>query len=136
MPEVRTAEVLQLQEVENPAPKKKEIRIKIHATTVTSSDCIVRGFNIHIWQPVGFMMGLVMGFGKPRKPILGMVAAGEVDAAGKDAARFKMGDRVLAHTVQSLTKTWFSTYRQSRCLNRVEPTFATQPNVRRIEKSL
>ena len=67
-------EVLQLKELEKPTPKKNEICIKIYATTVTSSDCILRGFNIPVWQPVGFMMGVVMGFGKPRNPILGMVA--------------------------------------------------------------
>ena len=72
-------EVLQMQEVEDPAPKKNEIRIKIHATTATSSDCIVRNFNIPLWRPIGLMMGMAMGFKKPRNPILGMVAVGEVD---------------------------------------------------------
>jgi NADPH:quinone reductase-like Zn-dependent oxidoreductase len=37
-------EVLQLREVEDPTPKHDEIRIKVHATAVTSSDCIVRSF--------------------------------------------------------------------------------------------
>jgi NADPH:quinone reductase-like Zn-dependent oxidoreductase len=35
-------EVLQLQDVEKPIPKDDEVLIKIHAATVTSSDCFVR----------------------------------------------------------------------------------------------
>ena len=109
-------EVLQLQEVEKPTPKKNEIRIKIRATTVTSSDCILRGFNIPMWQPVGLMMGIMMGFGKPRNPILGMVAAGEVDSAGSDVRRFKIGDPVLAYTALSPTKIRLGTYAQYNCI--------------------
>jgi NADPH:quinone reductase-like Zn-dependent oxidoreductase len=109
-------EVLQLKEVEKPAPKKKEICIKIHATTVTSSDCIVRGFNIPLWYPMGLMMGIAMGFGKPRKPILGMVAAGEVESVGTEVKRFKIDDQVLAYTVMSPTKTRFGTYAQYMCI--------------------
>jgi len=66
-------EVLQLREVEKPAPRKNEVCIKIFATAVTASDCIVRGFKIPIWHPIGLMMGLALGFTKPRQPILGMV---------------------------------------------------------------
>ena len=109
-------EVLQLKEVEKPIPKKNEICIKIHATTVTSSDCIVRGFDIPMWKPIGLMMGIAMGFGKPRNPILGMVAAGEVDSVGNSVKRFNIDDQVIAYTVLSPTKTRFGTYAQYICI--------------------
>jgi NADPH:quinone reductase-like Zn-dependent oxidoreductase len=109
-------EVLQLQEVEKPVPGKNEICIKTHATTVTSSDCILRGFDIPAWQPVGLMMRIVMGFGKPRNPILGMVSAGEVDSVGKDVKRFRAGDQVLAYTVKSPTKIRLGGYAEYTCI--------------------
>lgn len=109
-------EVLQLQEVVKPEPKKNEICIKIQATTVTSSDCIVRSFNMPRWSPMRLMMGIAMGFGKPRNPILGMVAAGDVESVGPDAKRFHMGDPVLAYTVMSPTKTRMGTYAQYICI--------------------
>lgn len=109
-------EVLQLQDVEKPTPKKNEICIKIHATTVTSSDCIVRGFNLPKWHPLRLLMGLVLGFGKPRNPILGMVAAGEVESIGENVHRFNVGDAVIAYTVKSATKMRFGTYAQYICI--------------------
>ena len=110
-------EVLQLQDVEKPTPKKNEICIKIHATSVTSSDCIVRGFKLPRWHPLRFMMGLVLGFGKPRNPILGMVASGEVDSIGQNAKRFNIGDQVFAYTIKSSTKMRFGTYAQYICIH-------------------
>ncbi len=86
-------EVLQLKEVNKPKPKDNEILIKIIATTVTASDCIVRGFKVPMafWFP----MGIAIGFGKPRRPILGMVLAGEVEMVGKKVKSFKKGDHVF-----------------------------------------
>jgi NADPH:quinone reductase-like Zn-dependent oxidoreductase len=109
-------EVLQLKEVDKPTPKKNEICIKVHATTVTSSDCIVRDFNIPMWRLTGLMMGIMMGFRKPRKSILGMVSAGEVDCLGSDVKRFKISDQVVAYTVLSPTKIRFGTYAQYHCI--------------------
>ena len=97
-PKYGPPEVLQLAEVEKPTPKDNEVLIRIFATGVTASDCIVRGFNLPIWRPLGFMMGLVLGFTKPRNPILGIVLAGEIEAVGKEVVRFKKGDQVYGFT--------------------------------------
>ncbi|MED4140461.1 NAD(P)-dependent alcohol dehydrogenase [Priestia megaterium] len=89
-------DVLQLQEVEKPIPKENEILIKIYATTVTSGDCRVRSFNspLLLWLP----MRIVFGLRKPRKSILGVELAGEVEDVGKNVTRFKKGDQLFAMT--------------------------------------
>ena len=109
-------EVLQLSEVEKPTPKKNEICIKILATTVTSSDCIIRNSNLPWWHPMGLLMGIAIGFGKPRNPLLGMVAAGEIESVGPDVKKFNIDDAVIAYTVLSPTKTRMGTYAEYICI--------------------
>jgi NADPH:quinone reductase-like Zn-dependent oxidoreductase len=104
-------EVLQLKEVEKPTPQNDEVRIKIFATAVTASDCIVRGFNLPIWHPMGLMMGLALGFTKPRQPILGMVLAGEVESVGKDVKSFTKGDQVFGWDLRA-----FGAYAEYKCM--------------------
>ncbi|MNP00435.1 Quinone oxidoreductase 1 [compost metagenome] len=89
-------DVLQLQEVGKSIPKANEVLVKVHATTVTAGDLRVRAFNspVLLWIP----MRLVLGITKPRKPILGVELAGEIEAIGKDVTRFKKGDQVFALT--------------------------------------
>jgi NADPH:quinone reductase-like Zn-dependent oxidoreductase len=103
-------EVLQLQEVEKPTPRKNEVCIKIFATAVTASDCIVRGFALPIWSPMGLMGRLVIGFTKPRNPILGMILAGEVESVGKDVKRFRKGNQVFG-----FNRFVFGTYAEYKC---------------------
>ena len=108
-------EVLQLREVEKPTPRKNEVCIKIFATAVTASDCIVRGFKMPIWHPIGLMMGLMLGFTKPRNPIIGMVLAGDIESVGKDVKRFKKGDQVYG-----MTGLGFGTYAEYKCMSEKE----------------
>jgi NADPH:quinone reductase-like Zn-dependent oxidoreductase len=109
-------EVLKLTELPKPVPGKKDVCIKIHATPVTASDCIVRSFRIPRWHPMGILMGLVIGFRKPRNPILGMVLAGEIESAGSEVKKFRTGDQVFAWTVKSPVRTRLGTYAEYKCL--------------------
>jgi len=103
-------DVLRLAEVDKPTPRDREVLVKIHATTVTSSDCIVRGFKLPIsmWIPARIALGLR----RPRNPILGMELAGEIEAIGKRVRRFKVGDRVFAFTGRG----GFGAYAEYTCL--------------------
>lgn len=87
-------EVLQLKEVEKPAPRNNEVLIKTHAATVTSADWRVRSLNV----PFGFglIMRLVFGISRPKQPILGSELAGVIENVGKDVSKFKVGDPVIA----------------------------------------
>lgn len=81
-------------DVEKPTPKANELLIKVHATSVTTGDCNIRGF---VFVPNGFklMTRLAFGLQKPRKSILGVEFAGEVAAVGTEVTRFKVGDQVF-----------------------------------------
>ncbi len=85
---------LQLKEVEKPVPKDNEVLIKIHATTVTSSDCNIRNFT---FVPKVFRLPARLMFGvfRPRINILGIDLAGKIEAVGKDVKRFKESDQVF-----------------------------------------
>jgi NADPH:quinone reductase-like Zn-dependent oxidoreductase len=86
-------EVLQIREVPRPAPKKGQVCIRIHATAVTASDCIVRSLRLSPMRKA--VARLILGITAPRQPILGLVLAGEVDSVGRGVGSFKPGDQVF-----------------------------------------
>lgn len=102
-------EVLQIKEVEKPVPKANEVLIKIHATTVTVADFRIRSFTVPIsfWIPARIMLGIL----KPKKPILGLELAGEIELVGSDVTLFKTGDTVFAASISN-----FGAYAEYVCL--------------------
>jgi NADPH:quinone reductase-like Zn-dependent oxidoreductase len=85
---------LQFKEVEKPIPTDNEVLIKIHATTVTTTDCNARNFTF-VPKSFRFPSRMYFGFRKPKINILGVDLAGEIEAVGKDVKRFKKGDQVF-----------------------------------------
>jgi NADPH:quinone reductase-like Zn-dependent oxidoreductase len=86
-------EVLQLRTVPDPRPRDKEVCIRLSATAVTASDCIVRGLKLRgVYRPI---MRAVFGIRAPRKGIIGMIAAGEIESVGREVTSFKPGDQVF-----------------------------------------
>jgi NADPH:quinone reductase-like Zn-dependent oxidoreductase len=88
---------LQLKEIETPVPKDNEVLIRIHATTVTTSDCNMRNLT---FVPKLFFLPMRMQFGllKPSNNILGVDLAGQVEAAGENVTRFREDDQVFGTT--------------------------------------
>lgn len=108
-------EVLQLREVEKPTPKDDEVLVKIYATAVTASDIFIRSSQI----PIQFLipMRLYIGLTKPRKSIIGLVLAGEIESIGKDVKRFRIGDQVYG-----LTGFGLGAYAEYKCMKETDST--------------
>jgi NADPH:quinone reductase-like Zn-dependent oxidoreductase len=102
-------EVLQLQEVEKPVPKDNEVLIKIRTTTCHVGDVRIRSFNVPTWQVIPAR--LFLGILRPKKSILGMDLAGEIESVGKDVTTFQEGDQVFG-TAGFI----FGTYAEYKCL--------------------
>jgi len=84
-------EVQKLEEVERPVPKPDELLVKIHATTVTRTDCGVRA-----GKP--FLVRVFFGLRRPKQRILGTELAGEVAAIGAAVREFAVGDHIFGST--------------------------------------
>src|SRR6185436_20331002 len=79
---------LSIKELDIPTPKKDEVLIRVHATTVNRSDS-------HVLTGKPFFMRLFTGLFKPRKSIIGSDFAGEIAAVGSAVQSFKEGDKIM-----------------------------------------
>ena len=103
-------DVLQLQEVAKPTPKEDEVLVKVCATTVTAGDVRMRSFKVPRGQ--WLFARIYLGIRKPKRSILGMELAGEIESVGKDVKLFKKGDQVFASTFGVS----FGGYAEYKCL--------------------
>jgi alcohol dehydrogenase len=85
--------VLRLADVERPAPRKGQVCIRIVATSVTASDCIAR--RLAAPRRYRLLAQALLGVKRPRRPIFGMVLAGEIESVGRNVSSFKPGDQVF-----------------------------------------
>jgi NADPH:quinone reductase-like Zn-dependent oxidoreductase len=103
-------DVLQLRDVEKPAPKDNEILIKIHAATAATPDTEIRRLKLPLLFAIP--LRLYMGVIKPTRVMIpGTEFAGEIESAGKDVTRFKPGDQVFGYTGFGM-----GTYAEYMCL--------------------
>jgi NADPH:quinone reductase-like Zn-dependent oxidoreductase len=84
-------EVQRIEEVGRPIPNEDEVLVKIHATTVTRSDCGVRA-----GKPA--LVRVFFGLRRPKERILGTELSGEIEAVGAAVSEFKVGDQVFGST--------------------------------------
>jgi NADPH:quinone reductase-like Zn-dependent oxidoreductase len=105
-------EVLQLKKIEKPTPKDNEVLVKVHATTTHIGDTIMRSLKIPgpRWQRL--LSRIYLGIRKPKRTILGMELAGEVESIGRKVTCFKPGDPVFASTFAVN----FGGYAEYKCL--------------------
>ncbi|MEH7379183.1 NAD(P)-dependent alcohol dehydrogenase [Bacillus sp. JJ1533] len=114
--------VLEMKQVEKPSPKENEILVKVKATTVTVADIRSRSFTVPpaFWLPARISLGLR----QPKKEILGMELAGEVEGVGKKITSFKPGDRVFAASLAG-----FGAYAEYKCLEEDGPVAIMPSNL-------
>jgi NADPH:quinone reductase-like Zn-dependent oxidoreductase len=84
-------EVLRIEEVPTPVPADDQVLVRVHATSVTRSDCAWRAA-----KP--FLSRFFTGLRRPKYPILGNEYAGVVEATGRNVTEFAVGDEVFGST--------------------------------------
>ncbi|MBR9776621.1 MAG: NAD(P)-dependent alcohol dehydrogenase [Cytophagales bacterium] len=93
-------EVFKLDQVAKPDPKANEVLVRIHASSVTKADSMMRTGKPYIGR-------LFLGLSKPKHPIWGSGFAGVIEAVGSAVKNFKKGDNVFGENINS-----FGTYAQ------------------------
>lgn len=115
-------EVLKLKDVDKPIPSDNEVLIKVHASSVNGADCNVRGLS-QIPTGLGLLARLMLGFNKPKIPVIGSVFAGVIEEVGKEIKNFQPGDEVFG------TSPELGTYAQYMCRSEKGPIAKKPENI-------
>ncbi|MEU3920049.1 NAD(P)-dependent alcohol dehydrogenase [Streptomyces sp. NPDC029004] len=84
-------DVLELTELDKPAPAANEVLVRVHAASVNARDWHVMRGDPYIAR---LMLPSVFGFSGPKRRIRGRDFAGRVEAVGAEVTRFRPGDEV------------------------------------------
>ena len=87
-------EQVRVEEVPKPGPGAGDLLVRVHATTVSAADHRMRSRRVP--RGLGLLVGPTLGFFRPRRQVLGMNAAGVVEAVGEQVTTFGPGDEVVA----------------------------------------
>ena len=87
-------DVVRVEEVPRPTVGRSDVLIRVRATTVSAADHRARSRDIPpgLWLLAAFGIGIL----RPKRPVLGMDAAGVVEAVGADINKYQPGDEVIA----------------------------------------
>jgi NADPH:quinone reductase-like Zn-dependent oxidoreductase len=83
-----SAEVLNVEHIEKPAPADDEVLVKVHAASLNPYDW-------HFMTGTPYIMRLDGGIGAPKDHRVGVDFAGTVEAVGRKVTRYKPGDAVF-----------------------------------------
>ena len=81
-------EVLNVEEVEKPAPNDNQVLVKVRAASINPLEW-------HFMEGKPYFMRSMSGIGAPEDPSLGTDFSGTVEVVGKKVTRFKAGDEVF-----------------------------------------
>lgn len=88
-------EVFKMDKVAKPVAKPNEILIRIHASSVSKADTMMRTGKPYIGR-------LMLGLTKPKNPIWGTGFAGVIDSVGSEVTQFKAGDKVFGENIDTM----------------------------------
>jgi NADPH:quinone reductase-like Zn-dependent oxidoreductase len=91
-------EVLQVQEVEKPAPKDDEVLVRVHAASLNAADWHLLSGKPLLVRLFGF------GFWSPKNKTLGSDFAGRVESVGRSVKQFQPNDEVFGNRLGSLAE--------------------------------
>lgn len=117
------ADVLNLTEIDRPAPKSDEVLIRIISTSVSAADWRLR-------KAEPFLVRIFNGLFTPKKvKVLGFEISGIVEEAGKSVNFFKRGDAVFAYCGLK-----FGGYAEYICLKETD-IIAHKPGIMTFEEA-